>query len=237
MAKIGCLFPTKEAEALFSDQLTKPKAWAIRAQILRMSAGALEDLWRRDEERVKRGGKLTECPYVLACLTASMLNGMSLECLAKAIIAAQHRKGPDEFLKKIRRHRHRLVPLLEHAGVTPSDEERELAERLTTLIEWMGRYPAPLKADGMRVGVPARIEDLPLIAVRKPSSRLSSRIGHSSRSRSSWLTIPLCIRSISARALPATYRSRRSTMRNCSRSERSSRTSHRDRTTSSQRGD
>jgi hypothetical protein len=93
-----------------------------------------------------------------------MLNGMALECLAKAIIAGRHAGSASEFLKAIRRHRHRLVPLLEHAGIGLTDEEREVAERLTTLVEWMGRYPAPLKPEDMRVGLPARLEDLPLIA-------------------------------------------------------------------------
>jgi hypothetical protein len=93
-----------------------------------------------------------------------MLNGMALECLAKAIIVHRHTGSASDFLKAIRRRRHRLVPLLKHAGVTLSDEEREMAERLTTLVEWMGRYPAPLKPADMRVGLPARLEDLPLVA-------------------------------------------------------------------------
>ena len=155
---------TKEAEALFAEQLTTPRGWASRAWILRLSAEALEELWRRDLDRLNHGGTVTDCPYVLTCLTASMLNGMAFECLAKAIIAGQYRTSPSEFLKTIRRHSHRLVPLLEQARVILSDEEQEVAERLTTLVEWMGRYPTPLKAEGMRVGIPARIEDLPLIS-------------------------------------------------------------------------
>ena len=158
------LFWTKEAGALFAEQLTAPRGWASRAWILRVSAEALEQLWRRDQDRLSQGGTLSDCPYVLTCLTASMLNGMALECLAKAIIAHQHPRSASDFLKAIRRHGHRLASLLECAGVTLSDEERELAERLTTLVEWMGRYPAPLRPGGMRVGLPARLEDLPLIA-------------------------------------------------------------------------
>jgi hypothetical protein len=158
---------TKEAEALFADQLTKPKAWAVRAWILRLSANALEELWQQDQDRLTRGSPtlaVTDCPYVFACMTASMLNGMALECLAKAIIAGQHRASPREFRERIRRHRHQLVPLLQEAGIALSDEERELAERLTTLVEWMGRYPAPMRPQDMRVGLPARIEDIPLVS-------------------------------------------------------------------------
>ena len=87
---------------------------------------------------------------------------MALECSAKGIIAS--RTSPDEFRKIVLDLRHRLVPLFEQAGVTLSGEEQELAERLTTLIDWMGRYPAALKPEGMRVGIPIRIEDLPLIS-------------------------------------------------------------------------
>ncbi len=87
---------------------------------------------------------------------------MALECLAKGVIAS--RTTPDEFRKTVLDLRHQLVPLFERAGVTLSGEERELAERLTTLIDWMGRYPAALTPEGMRIGIPIRTEDLPLIS-------------------------------------------------------------------------
>jgi hypothetical protein len=40
------LFWTTEAGGLFAEQLTTPRAWASRAWILRLSADALEQLWR-----------------------------------------------------------------------------------------------------------------------------------------------------------------------------------------------
>ncbi len=158
---------TKAAEGLFEGQMANPKAWRLSAQILRLSAIALEERWQQDQERLSREGSrltLTDCPYVLACLTASMLNGMALECLAKSIIASKHRTSPRAFRDNMSRHRHRLVSLLRAAGIILSDEERELAERLTTLVEWMGRYPASWKPQDMRVGLPARIEDIPLFS-------------------------------------------------------------------------
>src|SRR6266446_8624240 len=97
-------------QALFADQST-PRAWASRAWILRLSAEALERLWQRDQGRLTAGGTLIDCPYVLACLPAGMLNGMALECLAKGVIAS--RTSPDAFRKIVLDLRHRLVPLFE----------------------------------------------------------------------------------------------------------------------------
>jgi len=157
-------FWTKAGEALFATQLADPQAWVGRARMLRTSAIGLGELWRRDSERLTSGGRFCDCPYVLSCLTVLMLNGIALESLAKAIIADKNRATWGDIWKLPNLIKsHKLISLLLKAGVSLSDEERELAKRMTDLYE-LARYPVPQTPAGMRFGVPARLEDLEVIS-------------------------------------------------------------------------
>ncbi len=149
---------TREGEALFGPWLSDPKAWAARAEMLRIAAHGLAELCRRDEEHVRAGQSPAGCLYIFASLPALMLAGMALETLAKAAIVRQRGatwKGcfPREMSN------HAIPRLLDLAGVALSAEERELAERLEVLVKWFGRYPVPKKPKDMRFGLAARIED------------------------------------------------------------------------------
>lgn len=164
------LVRTREGEALFGPWLSDPKAWATRADMLRIAAHGLAELWRQDWERLEGGQPPAECPYILASLPVLMLAGMALETLAKAVIVRQcGAEWKGRFPRKIL-GTHAVAPLLDRAGVALTADERELAERMEDLVTWFGKYPVPKRPEDMKFGVPARLEDLEVF------SRIYSRV-------------------------------------------------------------
>ena len=163
------LVRTREGEALFGPRLSDPKAWAARAEMLCVAAHGLAELWRQDWDGLEGGRPPAECPYILASWPVLMLAGMALETLAKAVIVRQcGAEWKGRFPRNLGTHA--VARLLDRAGVALTADERELAERMTDLVTWFGKYPVPKNPGDMKFGVPARLEDLEVF------SRMYSRV-------------------------------------------------------------
>jgi hypothetical protein len=111
--------------------------WVMRADEL---FAAFELLAARD---VCTPGELPEVDGV-----AYMIAGFAVEVLMKALII-QKESGVDskgQFQLK----NHDLLKLADRAGLTISDDEKRLLERLQEYAIWAGRYPIPLASEPMR---------------------------------------------------------------------------------------
>lgn len=75
--------------------------------------------------------------------------GLAIENLIKALCIT--REGALDKRGGFRNNltTHKLLNLLEDAGIPLSDEENDLAERLEQYVLWAGRYPIPRKYDDM----------------------------------------------------------------------------------------
>ena len=78
-----------------------------------------------------------------------MLAGLAVENLLKALIVkrmhAENRPVTEGNVLRLERGRHSLVALSRSAQITLSSEEREVLARLSTFVQWAGRYPVPIK--------------------------------------------------------------------------------------------
>jgi hypothetical protein len=70
-----------------------------------------------------------------------LLAGLAIENLAKARIVSSHPSPTkaDRLEKDLKSHD--LINLVERAGITPSEDESYLLERLEVFVTWAGRYP------------------------------------------------------------------------------------------------
>ena len=98
--------------------------------------------------------------HSLACVEA-MLLGMALECLLKGLYIRRHRVWEDPakehalvkdgtYVGVKGAGDHELLQLAVAAGVTVSQSEQSILIRLTDFIKYAGRYPVPLRMEGMK---------------------------------------------------------------------------------------
>jgi hypothetical protein len=79
---------------------------------------------------------------------AYLLYGYALENLFKGIVVANNTALISNTKLSSELTRHDLSYLAEKADVSLSPGERKTCDRLTAIVVWAGRYPAPTKADG-----------------------------------------------------------------------------------------
>ena len=128
-----------------------PQAWVIYAKTLTLAA---EALWEYIEaEFLPRGFGNRLSPEAVSIRSQlvsvfMMLASFTLEVLAKAVII---RSAPDRVtdsrIKAWEQGGHDLLSLLSTAKIQLSENESDLAARLSIFGKWGGRYPAPMKFD------------------------------------------------------------------------------------------
>ncbi len=110
---------------------------------------AADILWKMFEEDVKNridlkvGDKLE--PEIGP--VAMMLYGLSIENLLKSVLIKKG--GAFNENGKFKYASHLLLNLMEKANIEITEEENFLLERLEQYIIWCGKYPAPLKVEGV----------------------------------------------------------------------------------------
>jgi len=94
---------------------------------------------------------------------AEMLSGQAIESMAKGIRVRQDPSIVSESTWTLKSHN--LVRLVEATGLSVDAEERSVLHNLTAFIEWAGKYPIPLTAEGLTPtahpatdGQPSRLE-------------------------------------------------------------------------------
>ena len=168
-------FPTVFAETQHLRRTTWPIAWAAKTASLNRSFEALKQVALADYAAVESDA---ECGEPSITPTVLMLGGLAIENLLKGLIAKADKISQEKGKPKFKEHG--LVALAATAGVTLSDDELVLLQRLTEFVLWAGRYPASQKADVLRIHtrktagsrtltsmmIPKDFEDASLIIVR-----------------------------------------------------------------------
>jgi hypothetical protein len=131
-------------EENFRFAATSHWSWQYSARELQYALAILHKEIRKSWREFKKG-KMPH-PFMPASV-GMMLCGLMLEDLFKAVLVS--RKGAfnskGDFLHKT----HNLLGLADNVGLKLSVEEGWLLEKLTSYIEWKGKYPIPLVSEGL----------------------------------------------------------------------------------------
>lgn len=131
--------------------------WKWRSVALSLLFAA-DTLWKRvrqglvEFDEISRLGDLSKAADVGLRLRGPffLLAGLAVENLLKALVVkrmhAENRPVTEGNVLRLEpRGRHSLVALSRSAQITLSPEEREVLARLSTFVQWAGRYPVPIK--------------------------------------------------------------------------------------------
>jgi hypothetical protein len=145
--------------ARFSQYVLSPEAWFRIADELEAAIKLLEPqidrFWElfRAEAGVVEKKDSEPCPKHSLINVHMMLAGFAIENLCKGHLAGcltskERKKVKAGDLPK-RLDGHKILKLVKRTGMTLSELERDLLARITQVISWRGRYPAPLSHDGI----------------------------------------------------------------------------------------
>ncbi len=141
-------------QAAFAVNLRSGATWGLAAHRLKQAGDVVFDRFRQDADRVVREEVVaTQAEFTEMPMPASLLYGLALENLLKAIIIDREPTTAAGGLPRQFRgpSGHNLPSLAKRAGLDLSQEEKDLARRLTAYVEWAGRYPVPTRAEGMTI--------------------------------------------------------------------------------------
>ena len=163
-------FPTPEE--LFEDRGANPVFWALSSRSLKSSGDQLFEIYLAALIRLMDGEQLDESAGLGSVGPATLLYGLSLENILKAIIIKRSGSPLDRgrLNRRWRRDSHNLVKLMDRAGIAADDQERDLAKRLSAFVEWAGRYPIPTSDRKMMIeqrNVSRALPPLPLQPAEK----------------------------------------------------------------------
>lgn len=136
--------PKRFANEQYRLACTEPYLWLRKARELRRTADLV---WEQFVAEINAFTQGQDSPEPFTGDVAMMLYGLTIENLLKAGLAA---KGcavgaNGNFKLKV----HNLQALTSELSLAVSQAEAELLERLQHFIEWAGRYPIPLLAEGL----------------------------------------------------------------------------------------
>lgn len=138
------------AEALFRDQFERvaemPLTWRLTAESLLRAARALIPMMEADHRAMQDPAQREfEHPVDEVYM---LLAGFAIENLAKAMLVERDPASVTSGGKLNPAFKnHRLVDLVHATGVTLTEDESYLAERLESFVVWAGRYPTPGKVE------------------------------------------------------------------------------------------
>jgi len=128
-----------------------PSCWVISAEQLLRAFNLLSNQAEIDTKNLFTNKETSDYSSPISS-TAMMLGGLAIENLLKAIHVSQGKKTLFDDNKKIHKDykTHDCLQLAEDAGISLSEEERILLERLEHFINYGGCYPIPLYVNDMR---------------------------------------------------------------------------------------
>jgi hypothetical protein len=137
----------------FDKAAADPWKWRSVALSLLFAADALWNRVRRALTELDKVGrsKLSDTSDIGLRLRGPffLLAGLAVENFLKAIIVKRLLAGGKPVTEAdvlvIFRGKHDLTVLSQRADVKLTPAERELLERLSTFVNWAGRYPVPIK--------------------------------------------------------------------------------------------
>lgn len=136
--------PKRFANELYRLGCSEAHLWLVKAAELLKAANLLWQQFLDDLEAFQKGERQEE-PFIGS--TALMLYGLAVENLLKAGLAHQRKATTSNGSFGLKSHE--LAPLAEQLGLSLTDAEAELLERLEAFVSWAGRYPIPLVAQDL----------------------------------------------------------------------------------------
>lgn len=143
-APIAKNMPKRFANELHRLGCTEAHLWLTKAGELLKSANLLWQQFLEDLAAFQKGERIEE-PFIGS--TALMLYGLAVENLLKAGLA--HQGKAVTVTGSFGLKSHELASLAEQLGLSVTDVEAELLERLEAFVSWAGRYPIPLIAQDL----------------------------------------------------------------------------------------
>jgi len=136
----------------FETRALTPATWALTGQRLRRSADIVMAGYNSDLKTMESGASPLELRNLELSGCATLLYGLALENLLKAIII---KTDPaviiDGELRRWPAGGHDLLILCNVAKIKTTKVEKDLLARLTSFVRWAGRYPIPNAASNMRL--------------------------------------------------------------------------------------
>jgi len=118
----------------------EPLHWALQADELTAAFDVLTADIQANLRSPRRGARTTS--------VALMLAGFAIENLMKGLLVRGQTPLSEDGKFQLRSHD--LFKLSSDAGLSLSDAEARLLERVQEFLMWAGRYPIPLTVDNMR---------------------------------------------------------------------------------------
>lgn len=160
---------------LFNELVTLPHVWAMQAMHLRRASdylyGTCKAAWERAISREIQAALSGPQEVSASADTLSiesedgkdvdmvpvvyMLVGLSLETICKAILVGRNEFRVSTTGKVEGAKTHNLKTLFLQCGIAVDAPESDILLKLTSYIQWMGKYPVPLDQKDMR---PPKIE-------------------------------------------------------------------------------
>ncbi len=137
--------PKHFAAEKYLQACKQPWPWLVKAREMRRAADLVWTQFSFDLKRFAANEEDNGEPFIGG--VAMMLYAFAAENLLKAGLVARGdgQLSNGNFALKS----HKLEDLANDLGLILDAEERELLERLENFLEWAGRYPIPLIAEGL----------------------------------------------------------------------------------------
>ena len=130
----------------FNTRAESPAIWALSARRLKHSADLIFDAYEIDLQQMARNASPLEFNNLEVAGAATLLFGLAVENLLKAIIITREPKTvEDGRLRDWPGNGHELILLAEKANIRLDAQQQDLLQRLVAFVEWAGRYPVPKK--------------------------------------------------------------------------------------------
>ncbi len=130
----------------FNVKAENPAIWADSARRLKHSADLIFDAYEIDLQKVDNDVSPLELNNLEVAGAATLLFGLAIENLLKAIIITRETKTvEDGKLRDWPGNGHELILLAREANIMLDARQKDLLHRLVAFVEWAGRYPVPKK--------------------------------------------------------------------------------------------
>ena len=131
----------------FNLRAESPSVWVLSARRLKRGGDIICDAYEIDLRAMERGSSPLELDNLETVGVATLLYGLSIENLIKAIII---HKDPNSIkngkLREWPGTGHNLINLAKEAGIVFNKEQFDFLNRLVAFVEWAGKYPVPKNA-------------------------------------------------------------------------------------------
>ena len=157
----------------FELRALTPALWALNARRLKRTADLIFNAYTSDCDKMVDGVSPSELQNLELAGSATLLYGLALENIIKAIIIDQDPNVvKDGKLRKWLGNGHDQILLIQMTSVSLDEQQKDLLRRMTAFVEWAGRYPIPKSSEQMRLKQLGAFPDfvpLPIQPSEKPA--------------------------------------------------------------------